>query len=93
MTNGHLTKKLLAAAKTQSGGQLASTAKSIMRRFPLSSHHLIYDQDRSKVAPGAWDTLLQAAVQTDTEKLAMLNTSRREMGLSPETSFGRAQQG
>jgi len=89
MTNGQLTKQLLKAAKTEAGEQLAQTACSIMRRFPLSSYKLLYDSDEKKVTPEAWSMLLQAAVQTDEEKLKDCNAMYAEAGCELATTFGR----
>lgn len=73
MTNRQRTKQIMKAAKTQTGEQLLITAVNLMRRFPLSSEKLIYDRDAYRVTPEAWGILLQAAIQTDKEKLDSCN--------------------
>lgn len=89
MTNGTLTKKIMSAAKTLQGEELLNEAKRQMRRFPLSSEKLLYDNDKGKVSPEAWDILLQAAVETDKEKFEDCNRMLVESGCEPYTSFGR----
>src|SRR5678809_1181981 len=89
MTNGQLTKQIMAAAKTQTGDRLLQTAASLMRRFPLSSYKLIYDSDASKVSKEAWAVLIRAAILTDKEKLVGCNALLVEAGLKPDKEYGR----
>jgi hypothetical protein len=89
MTNGDITKRILKAAQVETGAKLFQTAANHMRRFPLSSEKLLYESDRAKVPAPAWEVLVRAAVQTDKEKLENLNAFSTQMGLEPETEFGR----
>jgi hypothetical protein len=89
MTNGTITKNILAAAKTLTGSVLLGRAKSLMRSFPLSSEKLLYDSDAPKVSKENWAILLQAAVETDKEKLVDCNMLLAEAGLTLDTEYGR----
>ena len=89
MTNGTLTKQMLKAAKTQDGQELIDTAKAIMRRFPLSSHKLLYDDDKARVGEAKFALLEQAAIATDEEKMRDCNRMLKEVGCKPYTSYGR----
>lgn len=90
MTNGQLTKMILAAAKTEKSEDiLLYKAKALMNRFPLSSEKLLYEQDRTKVPQEAWKILLHAAIETDKEKLEAMNRLLKEVGLRCDKKFGR----
>lgn len=89
MTNGQLTKKILAAAKTLQGDDLRQELDRLMMMFPLSSHKLVYDNDAQKVTPEAWTVVLEVAVATDKRKLDSLNTLYKDTGMGSETTFGR----
>lgn len=90
MTNGTITKAILKAAKTQSGDALLYTASNLMNRFPLSSYKLLYDSDKAKVTPEAWEVLIQAALRTDERKLKGVNQWLAEAGIKKlDKEFGR----
>ncbi len=89
MTNGTLTKRLLKAAKTETGETLLNTAKQIMRRFPLSSEKLVYDSDKGKVPIEAWKILILASVETDKEKFEQCNKELAAAGCELYTNYGR----
>ena len=92
MTNGTITKKILAACKKEIGTKLRGTVTNLLRSFPLSSHKLVYDSDESKVPAEAWAILIEACVETDERKLTSKNVWLGEMGIdtSKESkSFGR----
>lgn len=90
MTNGTITKKLLKAAKELTGDKLKETATYMMLMFPLSSHKLLYDTDKGKVSPEAWEILLEVAVATDTRKGESANRLLITAGCKPMTEYGRA---
>lgn len=90
MTNGTITKQILKAAKFETGADLLQTAKSLMRRFPLSSEKILFESDKAKVAPEEWAILLQAAVETDKAKLDECNRMLKAAGCKPYKAFGRA---
>lgn len=90
MTNGTITKRILSAAKKQSGEMLSQTVTKLLRSFPLSSHKLVYDADQSKVHPSAWETIIAACIETDIEKKIAQDKYLKSMGASPSSrEFGR----
>jgi hypothetical protein len=91
MTNGTLTRRILKDAKTLTGDTLFSAVKRHMSQFPLSSYKLVYPSDKPKVSPEAWEVIIRAAIETDRQKLAEVNSLRKECGLKPDTEFGRYQ--
>lgn len=72
------------------GDALRTHATQLFNRFPLSSHKLLYESDKEKVTPDAWQVLEEVAVATDKAKLADCNKLWAEAGCELEKEFGRA---
>jgi len=89
MTNGTITKKLIAACKKPTFD--AAAIKALLNRFPLSSTKMVYDLDESKYGVH-WKALLKCCIETDKEKLRRLNLYTDSLGGGPDmhkSKFGR----
>jgi hypothetical protein len=93
-TNGTITKRILKAAKFNgklSGQALESELRKLMMSFPLSSKHLVYDDDEQKhsIPAGRWAQVIAIAIETDKVKLESGNRWMVSMGGKPDSSLGR----
>lgn len=92
MNNGDITKKILKAAKNKPvGPELEKEFMMHMNSFPLSSHKLVYNSDKSKMSPEAWDLLIKVSIESDKKKLEKLNDWMASMGMKDgfKSEFGR----
>ena len=93
MTNGQITKKLIAQAKKTHFD--ANAVKALLNSFPLSSTKMVYDCDEPKYGQH-WDAVLACCVETDKAKLESLNRYTDSLGGGPDmhrSDFGRYQKG
>jgi hypothetical protein len=92
MTNGQVTKKILAACKKETGETLRRTVSILLHSFPLSSYKLVYDSDALKVPAEAWAILIEACIESDKRKCEGKNSYLTQMGITfskEDKSFGR----
>lgn len=94
-TNGDITNNILVLAldKANNAVVLESLVKRQLRQFPLSSHHLVYDDTLKSIAENRGDEIAdaveKACLESDKQKLEDLNRELAGFPGSRSNEFGR----